>query len=334
MAQRLAPRATATEFKHGVPLFLTQLVTALQTRSLNSILAINESAMRHASDLFSIELTVAQVVHGYGDVCQAITELAMERRAAITADEFHTLNACLDDAIAGAMTEYLRQREKSISDRGTERLGFLAHELRNLLSTAQLAFDALRSGQVGIRGNTGGVLARSLTGLGRLIDSSLAEVRVEAGVQNVQRVRLANFLEEIEVGATMQAKTRGVSLGIAAVDRGVEVMADPQLLAAAVSNLIHNAMKFTHPNGKIAVGAQVRDDRVLIEVEDECGGLPPGAIEHMFRPFEQHGADRTGLGLGLSISRRCVEAIGGTLRVRDLPGKGCAFTIELTRLGA
>jgi signal transduction histidine kinase len=70
-------------------------------------------------------------------------------------------------------------------------------------------------------------------------------------------------------------------------------------------------------------------DRVLIQIEDECGGLPPGEVEHLFRLFEQQGADRTGLGLGLAISRQGVEDSGGVIRVRNLPGRGCVFTVDL-----
>ena len=71
---------------------------------------------------------------------------------------------------------------------------------------------------------------------------------------------------------------------------------------------------------------------MLVEVEDECGGLPPGKAGDLFRPFEQRGGDRTGLGLGLSITRKSIEADGGTVRVRDMPGTGCVFTIDLPRL--
>ena len=74
-------------------------------------------------------------------------------------------------------------------------------------------------------------------------------------------------------------------------------------------------------------------DRILIEVEDECGGLPDRRAEELFRPFEQRSSDRTGLGLGLSISRRAVQANDGTLGARSLPGKGCVFTIDLPRSG-
>jgi hypothetical protein len=67
----------------------------------------------------------------------------------------------------------------------------------------------------------------------------------------------------------------------------------------------------------------------LIEVADQCGGLPSGDLDELFSPFAQRGRDRTGLGLGLSISRRGVEANDGKLSVRNRPGKGCVFTIDL-----
>ena len=75
-------------------------------------------------------------------------------------------------------------------------------------------------------------------------------------------------------------------------------------------------------------------ERVVVEVEDECGGLAQGKAEELFHPFHQRSGDRTGLGLGLSISRRGVEANGGKLRVRDLPGAGCVFAIDLPRPAA
>ena len=116
------------------------------------------------------------------------------------------------------------------------------------------------------------------------------------------------------------------------IDRAVVVKADRQILAAAVANLLQNAFKFSPPGTTVALRARCAASRVLIEVEDECGGLPPGKTETLLRPFVQRGADRTGLGLGLSICLKAVKAISGDLRIRDLPGKGCVFTIDLPRL--
>jgi signal transduction histidine kinase len=71
---------------------------------------------------------------------------------------------------------------------------------------------------------------------------------------------------------------------------------------------------------------------VLIEIQDECGGLLEGTVDELFRPFEQRGSDRTGLGLGLAFSRWAVEASQGSIYVRNLPDTGCVFTVDLPRL--
>ena len=103
------------------------------------------------------------------------------------------------------------------------------------------------------------------------------------------------------------------------------------MLSSAVGNLLQNAFKFTQRNTAVSLSAYSAADRILIEVEDHCGGLPPGAADKLYRPFMQSGTDRSGLGLGLSICRRSVEANNGTLGVRDVPGSGCIFTISLPR---
>ncbi len=255
----------------------------------------------------------------------------MEQGAPITVDEFHTLNLCLDDAIAYAVTEYGRQREQSIVDVGTERMGFLAHELRNLLSTAVLSFEVLRKGNVGASGSTGTVHSRSLMRIGELINRSLAAVRLEAGISRREQVSLAELIEEIEVTAAMDARTRDLQLSVAPVEYGIAVQADRQILAAALANLLQNAFKFSRPHGHVSLTTRATADRVLIDIEDECGGLPPGKPEELFRSFAQRGADRSGLGLGLAISRDGIEANGGEIHVRDIPGKGCVFTVDLPR---
>jgi signal transduction histidine kinase len=291
------------------------------------------SATQQGDDMLRMGFTVGQVVHGCGDVCQAVTELAVERDAPITVDEFRTLNRCLDDAIASAVSEYERLRELSLADHGTERLGALAHELRNRLNTAMLSFGILKDGSIGVGGSTGAVLERSLRGIADLVDGALAEVRVESKGQRLERIDLAEFVEEMEISAIMEAKAGGHQLTVEPAEYGVVIEADRQLLAAAVANLIQNAFKFTHDGGHVRLRTRVTADRVLIETEDECGGLPPGQAEELFRPFAQRSTDRSGLGLGLSISRKAVQLTGGELRVRNLPGHGCVFTVDLPRKG-
>ena len=197
-----------------------------------------------------------------------------------------------------------------------------------------LAFEVLKSGTVGIGGSTGGVLGRNLVALRDLIDRSLAEVRLEAGLHRQQRVPLTQLMEEVEVAAAIEAKIRGLQLTVTPVEPGVVIEVDRQLIAAALANLLQNAFKFSRPGGHVVLRTDTATaaGRVLIDVEDECGGLPPGAAEDLFRAFEQRSADRSGLGLGLAIARESVETNGGQIRARSLPGRGCIFTIDLPLL--
>ena len=354
VALRPAPRPTPKEMEHGIPLFLGQLIetlrleespVALESRKTPGHLGtakghmsseIATTATKHGHELLRQGFTVDQVVHDYGDLCQAVTELAVERKALVSADEFHTLNRCLDDAIADAVTEFGWQRDQLISEMGSramsERLGFLAHELRNLLNTAMLSFAAIKGGGVGLNGATSAVLDKSLIGLRDLIDRALSDVRLAAGVPSqLDYIAVVRFIAEVQVAASLEAKARGCEFTVFPVEPGLAVHADTQLLTSAVSNLLQNAFKFTRPNGHVSLKAYGTGDRVLIEIEDQCGGLPEGKAEAMFLSFEQHHADRSGLGLGLSISRRAVEACGGKLLVLDMPGIGCMFTIDLPR---
>jgi signal transduction histidine kinase len=334
VASRTAPVPTGLELQNGIPMFLDQLGAALrlaQTGATADNDAIGATGRLRGGDLFRIGLTIGQVVHDYGDVCQAITELAVEMKAPVTGQEFQMLNLCLDDAIASAVEEHARQREIDIRGQDTERLGELAHELRNLLNAAVLAFESIQRGGVAVGGSTGGVLGRSLSGLRDLIDRSLADVRLDAGLHRVESISVADFIAEVEIGAHMHAASRGVVFTASSVEQVVTIEGDRQILLAAVWNLLQNAIKFTGNGGAVSLTPRVTAERVCFDIQDSCGGLPPGAAEELFRPFEQRGSDRSGLGLGLAICVKAAKANGGELRVRDLPGVGCVFTLDLPR---
>lgn len=334
VAERNTPAGSELELTYGLPVFLDQLRSALRRSASeqgSDHSELERTAIHHGHDLFHRGLTVAQVVHDYGDLCQVITGLAVEKNAPISAADFQTLNLCLDDAIAGAVTEFGRQRERELSVEGTERLGVLAHELRNHLNTAMLAFLSIRKGMVAIGGSTGSVLERSLIGLQALIDRSFANVRLDVGLQQSKRVQLKEIIEEVEIGASMFAESRGLTLCVGSVDAQIVVEADRQILAAAITNLLQNAFKFTKPASQVVLNVGSTETRVTIDIEDECGGLPPGRRESLLKPFVQRGGDRSGLGLGLSICVKAMQSMAGELRVRDVPGHGCVFTIDLPR---
>ena len=331
VALRTAPRATNHEL-NGIPLFLTQLGEILRQETRQDRAdgpEMGKTATQHGGDLLREGLSISQVVHDYGDLCQAVTELALELRLPIATEDFRTLNRCLDNAIASAVTEYARQRDVGVSGEEVKRQGFFAHELRGHLQTALLAFQAVKSGKVGLTGSTIGLLERSLVGLRDLIDRSVSEVRLSAGVYHRERVRVADFIKETEIDASIEASDRGIQFDVERADDELLVDVDRQLFSSAISNLLQNAFKFTRPSGHVWLRTRAHADRVSIEIEDECGGLPPGATDALFQPFEQRGTDRAGLGLGLAISRQAVETDGGKIWVRDIPGRGCVFVIEM-----
>lgn len=354
VARRSSPRPTPKEMEHGIPLFLGQLIETLRLEELGDAtpaatpadasqaiprdmpteLALG--AAKHGHELLRQGYAIDQVVYDYGDLCQAITELAIESNAPVSAEEFHSLNRCLDDAIADAVTEFGWQRDQLISEISTkamsERLGFLAHELRNSLNTAILSFGVIKTGSVALVGPTSAVLDRSLITLRDLIDRALADVRLAAGPPcQLDAILVERFITDVQVAANLEAKARGCELDVQAVEPGLMVRGDSAMLFSAVSNLLQNAFKFSGTHTRVSLKASGKGDRVLIEVEDQCGGLPEGKAAVLFHTFEQHHADRSGLGLGLSIARRAVEAIGGKLSVRDMPGVGCVFTVDLPR---
>jgi signal transduction histidine kinase len=338
VATRSVPPPTSDEIDHGVPLFLNQLVGALRTGAGTLNTDISKSAGLHGRDLLLQGFTVSQVVHDYGDVCQSVTDLAMEMNAPISTHDFRTLNRCLDDAIAGAVTEFGRGRNQStLNDeaaRGSERLGFLAHELRNLMNTAIIAFEVLKTGNVGVAGSTGKVLHRSLIGARDLIGRSLAEVRLTQGIENRERLLVSEFIDELVPAAKMEADARQITLTVVPGEPGLAIDADRQVLAAVVGNLLQNAFKFTRPGTAVTLRVGGNAERVLIEIEDECGGLPAGDTDELFRPFEQRGADRSCTGIGLAFSRWGATAHDGRVHARNIAGKGCVFTVDLPRVAA
>jgi signal transduction histidine kinase len=348
----MAPKVADSALAYGIPPFLDQLIKTLQVEQTSEPMQsrrvsgpsgggpaaseIGITAALHGRELSREGFTVDQVVHDYGDLCQAITDLAFERSTPIGIDEFRTLNRCLDNGIADAVTEYAFQRSALVEDKSVrslnERLGFLAHELRNRLHTATLAVMAIKSGNVGMAGATGAVLDRSLIGMRSLIDRSLADVRVAAGIHPRNRpISLADFIGDVKISAALEAQAHQCTLTVGDVDAGLAIDVDREMLLSALGNLLQNAFKFTQRRTEVSLSAYAAADRIRIDIEDHCGGLPPGFAAEVFLPFKQSGGDRSGLGLGLAICQSSVKANNGLLTVRDIPHTGCVFTIDLPR---
>ncbi|MGK5041018.1 sensor histidine kinase [Janthinobacterium sp. GB1R12] len=356
VAKRPLRFPTEMQLREGIPIFLGQLIRTLKAEEAGQMaqsLAISgpadgnaqatselaDSATTHGGQLLALGYSVSQVVHDYGDLCQAVSDLAVELGEEFAVEEFRTLNRCLDNGIAEAVSEFTQRRDVLIANEQalalSERIGYLAHELRNHLGTAGLAVAALKQGGMGVAGATGAVLDRSLVGLRTLIDGSLATVRVEAGLTLQRSVFfLNNFIDELRYSANLEADLIRCTLIVEEVDPLLQLHADQHLLLSAVGKLLQNAFKFGAPNGTVVVRAFGKGERIRIEVEDNGAGLTPEAADDLFLPFTQGGANKTGPGSGLSIARRSVEANGGSLSVESVLGHGCVFIIDLPRYAA
>ena len=351
VAQRTCRAVTEKQLVHGVPMFIDQLTRTLATEengqpdiSFHLSGPAGEDAMKlseigviataHGDKLLVLGYSVDQVVHDYRDLCQAITDLAFEQNKPFAVDEFRTLNRCLDNAMAYSVTEFsfqreTRQAELHFADE-RQRLGFLSHELRNALGTAAHAVHALEVSCMPVAGAVGAVLKRSLSTLELLIGNSLAKACGETQLQR-QTFPVAAFIAEAADAGRLDARYQGCIVHVNDVDPLLALRANRELLHAALANLLHNAFKFTAPNTVVTLSAHAFGESVLIDVADHCGGLTPHGSANMFIPFMPNEIDRAGSGLGLSIARQSVEADSGTLTVRNVPGTGCVFTINLPR---
>ena len=338
---RVAQRLRARESRLGgstpsleLSQFLGQVSVSLRhqpDQPASGTSEIGVTAARHGANLMRAGKPASEAVEAYADVCQAVTGLAIEQHVAISTSDFYVFNRCLDDAIGGAVGEHARITEEVRAADELQRLGHAAHEMRDQLQTARLSFEALKRTTALLDHPSANLLGRSLVNLTKLIERTLADVRLAAGVERREPLQLDAFLSEVAASAQMHADSRGLIVVVKSTTQGT-IEADPQLLMSAVMNLVHNALKFTSPGSTVAVMANIQSGRLILSVEDQCGGIPDHAGE-LFRAFDdRRGVDRTGLGLGLSIARRVVRSHHGDIEVRNRPGVGCVFTIDMPAL--
>ena len=344
VTMRRAPRATPRELSHGVPLFLNQLMEvfprAVRLEDGKDLAGgpqtdqeIAETASRHGQELLKHDFTIEQVVHDYGDLCQSITELAVERAAPITVHEFGCLNITLDNAIASAVTSFTQDHDGTFGAgnklAAQERLGALANAMRNLLNTAILAASAMKRGSVGLGGATAAALDRSLIAMRALIDRTLAEVRLEASpMEAAEVIEIGPFIADVQLAAVLEASSTQCELTVM-VQPDIFVRGDRHLLASAVANLLHAAVTTTRRGGEVFLTARAIDGRVIIDVEDTSTGLEPEVVAKTLARFEQRDGAGSTLGSALDSARKAVEANSGTLAARAVPGKGCLYIIDL-----
>jgi two-component system sensor histidine kinase KdpD len=252
-------------------------------------------------------------------------------------------------AVAKQAAGLIRQRELAEEASRTEAivradelrrslLSAVSHDLRTPLAAAKVAVSSLRAEDVAFSAqDTAELLAtieESIDQLTALVGNLLDSSRLAAGVIHPDLRRV--YLEETVQRALVSIGKGATGFYRSAIDRvKVDVgdavaMADAGLLERVLANLIDNALRYA-PNCVVRVNAGRVGDRVLINVIDEGPGIPKGTEDQIFEAFQRLGDhdNTTGVGLGMSVARGFVEAMGGTISAGDTPGGGLTVVVDL-----
>jgi signal transduction histidine kinase len=329
----LAPDLMAPlELVDHFPLFLKEVISSLRANAglepLGEVPEESDTAADHGEQRLRLGFSLDSVVREYGALRDAMVAIAIDHKVPVTFAELQVIFDATVTGIAKAVSEYSRQRDAELQRSANEHLAFIAHELRNPLSSAALALKVLQKNKALPPGRASIALSQGLTQMTALLDHSLQAARIGSGIElRREWTKLGELLQSAEVEASADADDKSVTIRLE-VDEAT-VFVDPRLLRSAVGNLVRNAVKFSQPGGCVDVRGRFASGQITIEIEDACGGLPPGKVEEAFAPFVRLATDQKGFGLGLAIAKQAVDAHGGSIRVQNLPRKGCIFVLEL-----
>jgi two-component system sensor histidine kinase MtrB len=225
-----------------------------------------------------------------------------------------------------------------------ERLAFVAavaHDLRNPLSALKLAGDALQRGPQPPDpervSRTLAMVGRQVKQLDRMVGDLLDATRVQSG-------RFELRLQDVDLRAVVQHVAelfRPVSelhrIVLVTPEQPIVVRGDPMRIEQVINNLVSNAIKYSPKGGQVTIAASMAAGaEAVVAVTDEGLGIARDELPHVFEPFHRGAASRElvqGVGLGLAVARRLVEAHGGRLEVESQPGKGSTFRVRLRAAG-
>ena len=313
--------------------FLAEIARALRKEQgfhQHSHMAETSSiAKGHGRQRFGLGYDIGAMVREYGALRDLLFQVMEEADVQASVRELRVLSKYLIGAIADAASQYALERDAEVRRQAAQHRSFLAPELRNPLSSARLTLEVMERRRQLVPGRPSELLQRSLRRLADLIDNSLVEMRLKAIPEpRREEMVLDELLHSVAADSASELETRDLRMEVE-VPAGVRMLADRRLLYSALSNLVRNAVKFSREGEDIHLRAKPDGGRLMVEVEDSCGGLPEGRMQSLFNPFVQMGQDRSGFGLGLAIAKQAVEAHGGELRVHNLPGKGCVFVLDM-----
>lgn len=324
--ERLSLDLHDSELVNDLPDFLDELAEAARDPSqgwpsLDSARSHGRHRMRLGVDLGSLALEIALV-------SEVILKLYDEDGLHIACHDSQLLSRVIGQASAASVHAYVALRDKQLANQAAQHFSFIAHEIRNPLHNARLAAMMLATGNEEIRQRSLERIERSLSQLSELVDNSLVQAQLYGEpTMNVERLDSVALAQAAREDIIAHADARGLTLTVEA--QQFELDGDRKLLLSALTNLLKNAVKFSHEGGNVTLRVRTVEQRALFEIEDSCGGMHEDMPQRLFQPFVQASNDRSGFGLGLAIVKQAVDAHEGAVRVINRPGQGCTFVVDL-----
>ena len=239
------------------------------------------------------------------------------------------------DTIASSLgeTKSALTAAQTIQERHHYVLGMVTHDLRNPLCLISLGAESI----IGTTNEDATRIAAQGIGLAaarmeRLLSDLLDVARIESGTLRIVRRLHDVGAQLLEVGLAYEQlfSARGITLTVDTPTDCIEASFDHDRIVQVLSNLLGNAMKFTQPGGKVVLRAERQADAVVVTVNDNGPGISPSALPHIFERFWQIDSDvRRGLGLGLHICEKIIQAHGGVITAESELGKGATFRFTL-----
>jgi two-component system phosphate regulon sensor histidine kinase PhoR len=212
----------------------------------------------------------------------------------------------------------------------------VSHELRTPLASLKALVDTLRDGALRDRAAAQRFLAQMETevdALTQMVEELLELSRIESGRVpfRLTPTKVADVVLPVVDRLRAQAERAGLQVSVDLPSPIPPIMADAQRIQQVVTNLMHNAIKFTPPGGQVTVSAEAVANEVVVAVRDTGVGIPEDALPRIFERFYK--ADRSrageGTGLGLSIAKHIVQGHGGRIWTESKEGKGSTFYFAL-----
>jgi K+-sensing histidine kinase KdpD len=287
-----------------------------------------ESGRKHGRQRVRMGVDIGDLTMEMALVGEALLILIDEDDQSMSCAQMRVLCRIIGKCTEASIDAYVEMRDKQLATQAAQHFSFIAHEIRNPLQNAKLATALISGGRPEHQSRYIERLERSLAQLSDLVDHSLTEARLlgdpHAHVESLDAETLVREAYE-DVSAVAEAHKLALTFEL----EPFEFEGDHMLVHSILTNVLKNAVKFTHDHGEITVRSRKERGWAVFEVADGCGGIADRLLNRLFEPFVQGQADSRGFGLGLAIVKQAVDAHGGSVRVDNEAGHGCTFVIEL-----